>query len=276
MQTLRPAVTRYAAACDRLVALLQLPTAPVAVQFRRAIPMDLPRASTDLKGCMYLDTARYERRVFWADGANMAPCPGGRYYLGQGEPFASLLDGSFPAGDFPGAGLAVFGNAAAVRNTLQHYAIIPGGTAAAVAYGPLDMVEFDPADGPVAVVVFSVAKTAMYLTRAATYETGGVVPGPIGPPTCASVMVQPVLQDQAVYTLGCFGFRRYVRIGVEEVVTGLPLRMLDTTVANLERFFARRPDIQAALPLNEAVDAPTPLTGTRLAGLYDTMFEAPP
>ena len=263
---------RYETAHDRLTTLLQLGSAPVAVQFRRTVPEHLPRAGVDLKGCMYLDTARHERQVFFADGANMSPCPGGRYYLGQGEPFPSLLDGSFPAGDYPGRGLAVFGNAEAVRETLRHYAILPSGQAACVAYGPLDLVEFDPVDGPIVIVVFCVAKTAMYLTRAATYETGGVVPGPIGPPTCASVMVQPVLDNQAVYTLGCYGFRRYVRIGVQEVVVGLPVGMLDQTVANLERFFARRPDIQAALPLNEAEEAPTPLAGTPLGGLYGRMF----
>ncbi len=262
---------RYQDSSDRLVAMLQLSAAPVAVQFRREVPLDVPRAEADLKGCMYLDTARFGRRVFYADGANMAPCPGGRYYLGQGDAFPSLLDGSFPSGDFPARGLAVFGNAEAVRATLRHYAILPGGVAQAVCYGPLDLVAFDPADGPVVVVVFCVAKTAMYLTRAATYESGGVVPGPIGPPTCASVMVQPVLENQAVYTLGCFGFRRYVRIGVEEVVVGLPLGMLGQTVANLGRFYERRPDIAAALPLNEAVEAPMPLTGTKLAGLYETM-----
>ena len=269
-------MTRYATSSDRLVALLDLPTAPVAVQFRRTVPDGLPRAGDDLKGCMYLDTARYGRQAFYADGANLSPCPGGRYYLGQGAPFPSLLDGSFPSGDFPGQGLAVFGNAAAVRNTLPHYGILPAGTAQAVCYAPLDLAEFDPADGPVVAVVFCIAKTAMYLARAATYESGGVVPGPIGPPTCASVMVQPLLENQAVYTLGCFGFRRYVRIGNEEVVLGLPIGMLDQTVANLSRFFARRPDIQAALPLNEAEDAPTPLAGSAVSGLYTQMFQDAP
>ena len=265
-------MTRYAQDSEALHDMLQLATAPVAVQFRRELPATLPRAAADLKGCMYLDTARFGRQVFYADGANMAPCPGGRHYLGQGEAFPSLVDGSFPAGDFPGNGLAVFGNAAAVRRTFEHYAVLPAGQAAAVCYGPLDMVDFDPADGPVVVVVFAMAKTAMFLTRAITYETGGVVPGPIGPPTCATVMVQPVLENQAVYTLGCFGFRRYVRIGVEEVVVGLPVSLLPTTVANLRRFYARRPDIAAALPLNEAEAVPTPLHGTALAGLYTSMF----
>jgi uncharacterized protein (DUF169 family) len=266
-------LARYQPMSDRLVALLQLGTAPVAVQFCRDVPDDIPRAEADLKGCMYLDTARHERRVFYADGANLAPCPGGRYYLGQGAPFPSLLDGTFPSGNFPEAGLAVFGNPGAVRETLRHYAIMPEGKAQAICYGPLDMVDFDPADGPIAIIVFCVAKTAMYLTRAATYETGGIVPGPIGPPTCASVMVQPVRDNQAVYTLGCFGFRRYVKIGVEEVVVGLPIDMLAPTVANIERFFTRRPDIEAALPLCEAVEAPTPLApSTKLGALYQRMF----
>jgi uncharacterized protein (DUF169 family) len=265
-------MNRYAKDSDRLVAMLQLATPPVAVQFRRAVPAEIARAGVDVKGCMYLDIARHERRVFYADGANMASCPGGRYYLGQGDPFPRLLDGTFPSGDFPAEGLAVFGNAAAVRSALAHYAIMPGGVAAAVCYGPLDLVNFDPADGEIAIVVFCLAKTAMYLTRAAMYEAGGVVSGPVGPPTCASVMVQPVRDQQAVYTLGCFGFRRYVRIGIEEVVVGLPVGMLEQTVANLERLFARRPDIADALPLNEAVEAPVPLTGSKLSGLYDRMF----
>jgi uncharacterized protein (DUF169 family) len=263
---------RYQSACERLTEMLQLDTSPVAVQFARETPTHLPRASADLKGCMYLDAARFDRRVFFADADNMAPCPGGRYYLGQAEAFPSLLDGSFPSGDFPKSGLAIFGNPPAVREALKHYAVLPAGQSKAIAYGPLDLVEFDPDDGAVVIVVFCTAKTAMYLARACIYESGGVVAGPVGPPTCASVMVQPALEQQAVYTLGCFGFRRYVRIGTDEVVLGLPLGMLDQTVANLERLFARRPDIQAALPLNEAVQAPVPLAGTALSGLYDRMF----
>ena len=81
------------------------------------------------------------------------------------------------------------------------------------------------------------------------------------------------MTDQAVYTLGCFGFRRYVRIGVEEIVIGIPLAKLAATVANLQRLFARRPDIQSALPLKEAEERPMPLTGTALGGLYARMSE---
>ena len=222
---------------------------------------------------MYLDTARFDRRVFYADHDNLAPCPGGRYYLGLGEPFDRLLDGTFPSGEFPSEGLAVFGNPAAVRETFKDYAILPKGQARAIVYGPLDLVDFNPACGPVVINIFCSAKTGMYLARAVTYESGGVVSGPIGPPTCASVMVQPAMTDQAVYTLGCFGFRRYVRIGVEEIVIGIPLAKLAATVANLQRLFARRPDIQSALPLKEAEERPMPLTGTALGGLYARMSE---
>ena len=261
-------MARYAAESEMLQKLLNLHNVPVAVQFRRTVPRDIGRAATDLKGCMYLDKARFDRAVFYADGTNLAPCPGGRHYLGQGDAFPSLLDGTFPAGDFPEKGLAVFGNTEAVRRTFEHYAIMPTGACAAVCYGPLDKVEFDPAEGPVVVIVFAAAKTAMFLTRAVTYESGGIVPGPIGPPTCATVMVQPALEDRAVYSLGYYGFRRYVRIAVDEVVVGLPLSLLDTTVTNLQRFYARRPDIAAAIPMNEAEAAPTPLHGTPLDGLY--------
>ena len=265
-------MTAFSPQSAALEQLLQLATAPVAVQFRLTVPDDLDRATDDLKACMYLDTARFGRKVFYADSANMAPCPGGRHYMGQGDAFPGLLDGSFPSADFPSAGLAVFGNPQAVRQTFEHYAIMPAGAAAAVCYGPLDLVDFDPANGPIVVVVFAVAKTAMFLTRAVTYESGGIVPGPIGPPTCATVLVQPIRDNQAVFTLGCFGFRRYVRIGVEEVVVGLPLSLLDSTVANLERFYARRPDIAAALTVNEAEVMPTPLHATAVAGLYEDMF----
>jgi uncharacterized protein (DUF169 family) len=266
-----PDPTPYADLSDALVSLLALSTAPVAVQFARTPPAGIPRIEDALKGCMYLDTARYDRRVFHADHDNLAPCPGGRYYLGLGKPFDRLLDGSFPSGEFPAEGLAIFGNPAAVRETLKDYAILPEGQASVICYGPLDLVAFDPADGPVVVNVFCPAKTGMYLARAVTYESGGLVTGPVGPPTCASVMVQPVTTGDAVYTLGCFGFRRYVRIGVDEIVMGIPLDKLAATVANLRRLFARRPDIESALPLNEAEERPMPLTGSALGGLYQRM-----
>jgi uncharacterized protein (DUF169 family) len=263
----------YKTLSERLIALLELNTPPVAVQFASAAPPGVPRAEHDLKGCMYLDTARHERRVFHVDHQNLAPCPGGRYYLGLGEPFARLLDGTFPSGEFPADGLAVFGNPAAVRETFKDYAILPQGTARFICYGPLDLVAFDPADGPVVINVFCPAKTGMFLARAITYESGGVVNGPIGPPTCSSVMVQPAMTGRAVYTLGCFGFRRYVRIGVDEIIIGLPLALLAATVANLERLYARRPDIASALTLNEAEERPMPLgPATALGGLYQRMF----
>jgi uncharacterized protein (DUF169 family) len=269
--------TPYRVLSERLTELLDLRTPPVAVQFAAAPPAGVPRAERDLKGCMYLDTARFDRRVFHVDHDNLAPCPGGRYYMGMGEPFARLLDGTFPSGEFPAEGLAVFGNPQAVRETLKDYAILPKGQASVVCYGPLDLVAFDPADGPVVINVFCPAKTGMFLARAITYESGGIVNGPIGPPTCSSAMVQPAMTGEAVYTLGCFGFRRYVRIGIDEIVIGLPLALLASTVANLERLYARRPDIASALPLNEAVERPMPLTAaTPLGGLYQRMFPENP
>jgi hypothetical protein len=62
---------------------------------------------------------------------------------------------------------------------------------------------------------------------------------------------------------------------VEEIIVGIPLAMLASTVANLQRFFARRPDIASALPLKEAEERPMPLTAaTPLGDLYSRMFPA--
>lgn len=240
-------MSRYAAQAERLTALLGLRTPPVAVLFGHTRPDGLESTDAVLKGCMFLDVARETRRALWAEAANLAACPGGRHYLGLGDAFAKLVQGDFPADDWPDKGLAVMGNAKAFRATYPHYAIMPRDGMAGLGFGPLAGAPFGPEHGRVVVALFLTAKQGMYLARCATYESGGVVEGPIGPPTCSIVLTRPALTGRPTYTLGCYGFRHYVRIGADEVVFGLPLERLDETVAGLERFMARRPDYAAML-----------------------------
>lgn len=241
-----PDPVRFAAQAERLTTLLGLATPPVAVCFAETIPDGVPQAAATLKGCMFLDEARFHGEVFWADAGNLGACPGGRHYLGLGPAFAKLTEGTWPAADVP-EGIAVFGNPEAFRATFPHYAVVPQAGMQGLGFAPLGLSPFGPEHGRNVVVIFCSPKAAMYLARCVTYESGGLVDGPVGPPTCSMVMSRPVLTGQAVYTLGCYGFRHYVRIGGDEVVFGLPLEKLDEAVAGLERFFARRPDIAGML-----------------------------
>ena len=45
------------------------------------------------------------------------------------------------------------------------------------------------------------------------------------------------------YTLGCFGFRQFVKIKPEDVIFGIPFEKLDNVVENLELLLELRPDL---------------------------------
>jgi uncharacterized protein (DUF169 family) len=94
----------------------------------------------------------------------------------------------------------------------------------------------------------------MYLSRAAVYEGGGVIEGTTGPSTCSMVMSQPLLTGKVCYTLGCFGFRQFVKIKPEEVIFGIPFEKLENVVENLELLLERRPDLKSLLsePVGQA------------------------
>ena len=62
------------------------------------------------------------------------------------------------------------------------------------------------------------------------------------------------MTGKVCYTLGCFGFRQFVKIKPEEVVFGIPLEKLENVVENLELLLKRRPDLKSLLaePVGEA------------------------
>jgi hypothetical protein len=61
------------------------------------------------------------------------------------------------------------------------------------------------------------------------------------------VMVRPLLSNKVTYTLGCFGFRQFVRIKPEELIFGIPLEKLEGVVENMELLLKRRPDLKSML-----------------------------
>lgn len=239
---------------DRLVEALHLERRPVGVLWTTKKPEGLQRIDRTLKGCQFLDVARLEDKMFYTDMENHGDCKNGSYYLGFTPPFEGLGSGEWPGGDYPDKGRSIFRTPVAFRRTLKHYSVVPTGTVTYMAFGPLDIFPFDNTSGGIVVNVFCSAKAGLFLARAATYEGGGVIEGTTGPSTCSMVMSQPLMTGKVCYTLGCFGFRQFVKIKPEEVVFGIPLEKLENVVENLELLLKRRPDLKSLLaePVGEA------------------------
>lgn len=240
---------------DRLVKALHLEQAPVGVLFTVKKPEGVPQFDRDtLKGCQFLDVARFERRVFYTDAQNNRDCKNGSHYLGFTPPFEGQYSGEWPAGDWPDKGRAICATPVAFRRTLKHYHIVPTGSVRFMVFGPLDIFPYDSSFGAGVVNVFCPAKTGLFLVRGADYEFGGATEGTTGPGTCSMVMSKPMLTGKVHYTLGCFGFRQFVRIKPEELIFGIPFERMENVVENLELLLKRRPDLAALLaePLGQA------------------------
>jgi uncharacterized protein (DUF169 family) len=67
-------------------------------------------------------------------------------------------------------------------------------------------------------------------------------------------MVKPLMTGKVSYTLGCFGFRQFVKIKPEEVIFGIPFEKLENVVDNLEILLDNRPDLVELLsePVGQA------------------------
>lgn len=233
---------------DRLVKALRLESVPVAVMFAMRKPDGIPQFERGtLKGCQFLDVARFEKRVFYTDVENNRDCKNGSHYLGFTPPFEGQYSGEWPAGDWPDKGRAIVRTPVAFRRNIPHYHIVPSGTVKYMLYGPADAFPFDASYGGGVVVVFCTAKAGLFLARAADYEAGGATEGTTGPSTCSMVLSKPLMTGQVHYTLGCFGFRQFVQIKPEEVVFGIPFERFENVVENLELLLERRGDLVTLL-----------------------------
>ena len=249
---------------DRLMKALHLETPPVGVVWTtRKPPEDIPRIDRTLKGCMFLDVARLERKTFYADVENNRDCKNGSHYLGFTPPFEGQYSGDWPAGKFPYKGRSIVRSPVAFRRNLPHYEIVPSGTVEYMVFGPLDDFPLDISWGGGVVNVFLSAKAGLFLARAADYEAGGATQGTTGPSTCSMVMSKPLMTGEVSYTLGCFGFRQFVKIKPEEVIFGIPFEKLDNVVENLELLLDLRPDLVELLA--EPVGQPHTATEREIA-----------
>jgi hypothetical protein len=77
------------------------------------------------------------------------------------------------------------------------------------------------------------------------------------------VMSKPLMTGEVTYTLGCFGFRQFVKIKPEEVIFGIPFEKLENVVENLEVLLDNRPDLVELL--SEPVGTPHTATEQEIA-----------
>ncbi len=225
----------------RLMNALNLETPPVGVLWATHKPEGVQRFEGSLKGCQFLDVARFEGRVFYTDAESHADCKNGSYYLGFKPAFEGLGSGEWPGGDYPDKGRSIFRTPVAFSRTLEHYYVVPTGTIKYMVFGPLGDFPFDNRSGGGIVNVFCTAKAGVFLSRAAIYEAGGLVDGSTGPSACSMAMAKPLMTGETCFTLGCFGFRQFVQAKPEELFFGIPFEKLENVVENLELLLSRRP-----------------------------------
>ena len=225
---------------ERLQHLLHLETKPVVVALSDRPPAGVERFQGRLKACEFIDRARYDDLVFYTTLEDQT-CRNGNYYLGMAAAFEGLADGEHNAGE---NGRSLVASPGAFRRLLSGYAIVPAGTVSVISYAPLDRSPFSDRFGSQAVVIYCSPRKAMLLLRGANFRTGFTVPGLTGPSTCSSAISAPILRGQVHYTLGCFGLRLFTKIREDELIVGIPIEELGEVVDGLERFLAKRPDVE--------------------------------
>lgn len=242
---------------DRLVKALRLERVPTATVWSMRKPEGIQRIDRTLKACQFLDVAGLEGKLFYTDVESNRDCKNGSHYLGLTPPFEGQFSGEWSAGKWPNEGRSIVRTPVAFRRNLQKYTIVPTGTVKYMTYGPLDIFPLDASFGGGVVNVFCTAKAGLFLARAADYEEGGATEGTTGPSTCSMVMSRPLMTGKTMFTLGCFGFRQFVKIKPEEVVFGIPFEKLENVVENLEVLLERRADLVTLLaePVGQAHEA---------------------
>lgn len=237
---------KYRELCDEMMAILNLETVPVAVQFSTEPPPGVSLLEESTKACSMLDLARLENRTFYTRASNHT-CKNGSHYLGMTKAFKGLETGDWYAGKYPDKGRSMYPSPVVARRNNDFYIKIEEETVNVISYAPLNQCTFDPQLGGIVVVLMCNPKQALYLARSATYHAGGVVKGITGPSTCSIVMAGPFRHGEMLTTLGCYGGRLFVKVKTEDEFVGFPIEQLDNIVDALRRLVHDRPDLKVLL-----------------------------
>jgi uncharacterized protein (DUF169 family) len=209
-------------AARRLVELLGLRTAPVAVTFQEKPPADLPRVGDPApSGCSYWKYAA-EGRSFYTEASDHYHCPVGAHTHGVDLPPGQ-------AKELEGLVETMIGLAYLSPNEVAGIPRRDSPFGVAV-YAPLA----ETADEPDVVLIRGNARQTMLLAEAAHAAADGSSSGfaLMGRPTCA--VIPEVLRTQhGAASLGCIGNRVYTGLGDDELYFALPGQQVEAVVQKL-------------------------------------------
>ncbi len=215
---------------QELIARLKLKTSPVAVKLLptgEEIPEGIKKAEEAMRHCQMIDRVRRTGEEFYAS-IDEQQCKGGAASMGIGQ-----MPPKVASGDFYYSGIKQFGALEAAKLTVDMAPTLPANSNEAVVYAPLNKASF----APDVIVLICNPKQVMLLTQAAMYKEGGRLEVSFAgkQSICSDGVVQAYRDEKIGVTVGCSGSRAYTEIADEEMIIGIPVKLLEDVVAGVEK-----------------------------------------
>jgi len=214
---------------QELKSLLGLRGSPVAVKLVRTaaeIPAGYQKVSGKSRHCQFVQDARLKGMQGYATQEEHL-CKGGAAVLGIEPVPEKVASGNmyYTLGNFKTEEGALETVTAIPKSSEQHYASV---------YSPLETAAFEPD----VVVIVATPRQALRMTQAYLHATGGRFTSDFSgiQSICADAVVAVRERGVPNMTLGCNGSRKNSGIAEDEVIIGLPPKVLPAMVEALKTF----------------------------------------
>ena len=208
----------YAALSDKLTSVLGLKGSPVAIKLIRtesSLPKGLSHTNEVLRHCEMVQKARRGFK-FYATVEQHA-CKGGAGMLGVIDIPENIKSGEFyyKLGRFSSIEHAAETMQGIPRVDFKSYA---------TAYSPLAETPFDPE----VVVLVVTPSQAMMIAQANVYELHSRNTADFSgiQSICGDAVAAPLMRGTVNFTLGCSGSRKYAKVSEDELIVGIPMKIL--------------------------------------------------
>lgn len=219
---------KYNNLAKRLIAVLGLKGAPVALALRNELPPGLAKGKP-ARHCEMVQTARLDGTQFYAT-ADEQTCKGGAAVMGIIDLPENVANGEFYYK------LGAFASVEAAKNTM---ALLPkiGKRSKAVLYAPLESAGFTPD----MVIVLGNPKQAMQIVQADLYKEGGrIETGVAGKQSlCGDIVAHTLNTNSIQVSLACAGSRGHAKVADDEMIIGIPSGRFENLVDSLETLFKK-------------------------------------
>ncbi|MDI9395873.1 MAG: DUF169 domain-containing protein [Euryarchaeota archaeon] len=214
---------------NEMIECLKLKTSPVAVKLilkGEKVPEGIKKVDESMRHCQLVDRVRRTGEEFYALGEDEM-CKGGAGAMGLGA-----IPPKVASGEFYYANLKQFSTLEAAKRTIDMVPKLAPNSTEAVLYAPLEKTSFMPD----VILVICNPKQIMLLTQAYMYSVGGrIETGFAGKQSlCSDGVVQPYKEGKIEVTVGCSGSRSYAKILDEEMIMGIPIKLLPDLAAGLK------------------------------------------